>query len=235
MKNNQNIFPQPLPAKATVFDMYSKSNERFFTDKGNLTTGHWLMFRKFAPENLIKRGEKLQGNSILPDEDCIRPYFENPDITPVIFQFCEIGRDDEKPCAVFLSEDKRYIVINGKWVRFFMQCGADEFLMSEFDHKNKPVIIKKNGELMGLIMPIGTGDFRFEREKNVIEVIEHFHKLAHNIPTETLSYIDPYLGKTAESVKEKIISFLTGRGNVHIQDLANKIKEPELVVEKVLS
>ena len=218
MKNNQNIFPQPLPAKATVFDMYSKSNTIFFTDKGNLTTGHWFMFRKFATDSLIKRGEKLQGNSVSPSEDCISPYFENPDITPVNFQFCEIGRYDEKPYAVFLSEDKRYIVINGKWVRFFMQCGADEFLMSVID---KPVIIKKNGELMGLIMPIWTGNFRFEREKNIVEVIEHFHKLAHNIPTE--------------SVKAKIINHLTGRGNTHIQDLAKAIKEPESVVEKVLS
>ena len=185
-----NIFPQPLPAKATVFDMYSKYSERLFTAKGNLTTGHWFMFRKFATDPLIKRGDKLkQGvntDFTLPSEDCISPYFKNTDIIPVTFQFCEIGRDDKKPYAVFLSEDKRYIVLNGKWVRFFMQCGADEFFMSENNHLNNPVIVKKDGVIMGLIMPIRTGDFRFEREKNIVEVIEHFHKLAH-------SYIDPYL------------------------------------------
>ena len=41
--------------------------------------------------------------------------------------------------------------------------------------------------------------------------------------------------RTIESVKAKIINHLTGRGNTHIQDLAKAVKEPEDVVQKVLS
>ena len=119
-----------------------------FTDKGNLTNGHWLLKREFIPKNLLKRA-RVGENVPVPLEP--ESLWENVGSAKIAKP---LGGQPKTGNCIFTfdgGEEQKEIHFNKKYILFF-QKHIKYFKLKVYDSEY-PAYIYSGIHLAGILMP----------------------------------------------------------------------------------
>ncbi len=142
----------------SVVKVLQKDQQVYYSTKGNLTNGHWLLNPEFIPNNLKKRLEK---HKLIKYDSC--PQETNlwsTQTSNLKYLFTILPPMSGKaPCAIFRNSTGKIVTFNAEYVSYFSHWIKNFRLQADIKEPQMlPTVIYSGDQKIGLLMPYLMGN-----------------------------------------------------------------------------
>jgi hypothetical protein len=132
---------------------FLKLNEIRPMENGELSNGHWILKKEYAPKALIKRADKQIGNSNVVPNETIKTIYENAKGGSI----AKVDHIDKNcyglPCVAYKNEEGKISLFNENYIAY-LDRNIKGFELRFNGEEYNPAEILSKGKIAGLIMPV---------------------------------------------------------------------------------